>query len=101
MFSDEIYEVERDDFRGFIAQIKPESFTYNVKSEGDEKQEMYVTSTDGERMFAKVVSTPEEAHYYVYEMPLEEERRPAPAVRKITLETKEEVQAMLHDAASL
>lgn len=99
MFDDELYEVTRDEFKGFIDQIKPGCFDYEIHKTCNEDtynvetQEIRVTSTDGKRLFAKVVSTIYEAHYYVYEMPHEDERRAGRAVRKIVLESPEDVKA--------
>lgn len=34
--------------------------------------------------------------YYVFDMPLDEERRPPRKVKRITLDTREEVEAFFH-----
>ena len=102
MFEDEIYEVSRDEFVGFIAQIKPECFTHTIDTHYDEdtyninEQIVHIVSADDERRFAKIVSTEEETRQYVYEMPRNEERQAAKPVRKITLGTKEDVQAFFN-----
>ena len=99
MFDDEIYEVTRDEFKGFIDQIKPECYEYETHYTCDENtfnpnfHEVKIVSKDGDRIFAKVTSDTEEVHYYVYEMPHDDERRAAKTVRKIILETPEEVKA--------
>lgn len=96
MFDDEVYEVTRDEFKGFIDQIKPECFEYETRRTCNEDtynvdfHEVKIVSKDG-RLFAKVTSTTEDVHYYVYEMPRDDERQAAKAIRKITLESPEEV----------
>lgn len=99
MFDDEVYEVTRDEFKGFMDQIKSDCFdyeTYRIFSENTnnvESQEIKIVSKDDKRLFAKVTSTTDEVHYYIYEMPTAEERCAPKAVRKIILESPEEVKA--------
>jgi len=96
MFDDEVYEVTRDEFKGFIDQIKPECFTYEEYGFGNEygeTHEIKVTSTDSTRHFASIKRfyEDENIHYYVYEMPHDDECRPAKSVYQITLNSPEEV----------
>ena len=97
MLNDEVYEVSRDEFKGFITQIKPECFdhtienTYNEDTYNIEKQVIMITSKDGQRTFGKMISTNDDTHYYIYEMPYDDERRPATPVRIITLGSVEDV----------
>lgn len=89
---DEIFEVTRDEFVGFMQQIKKECFV--AKTDDDEKEVNYY-STDGARHFAKHTFSDEEGDkYFVYEMPTDEERCAPRVIRKYTLETKEEVEAL-------
>lgn len=96
MFDDEVYEVTRDDFKGFIDQIKPECFTYEEYQ--GEIHELKVISMDGSRHFASIkqLIPDEDVHYYIYDMPHEDERRAGHAVRKITLTTPDEVKAFFN-----
>lgn len=96
MLSDEVYEVSRDEFKGFIMQIKPECFTYEehgFRNENGEIHEIKITSIDSTRHFASIKHFYEEedTHYYVYEMPYDDERRPAQKIRQITLGSPEDV----------
>lgn len=98
MFDDEIYEVTRDEFKGFIDQLKSNCFVYEeygFEDGPDETHEIKITSSDGKRHFASIkqFSKNEDVHYYVYEMPRDDERNPPKPIRKITLESPEEVQA--------
>ena len=90
--NEDIFEVSRDEYVGFLGQIKKEALKVEVD---EEKQELHVYSADGARHFASMNNDEETgAHYYVYEMPLDEERCAPRAIRKYTLETKEEVEAL-------
>ena len=98
-----IYEVSRDEYVGFIGQINPAAKT--VKEETNEGVKWIKTYSNSSH---KLLATREiylegenegQENYYVFEMPEPEERIAPKAIRKITLETKEEVQAFF-DALS-
>ena len=93
MFDNEIYEVTRDEFKGFIDQIKPECIEYSVHELDGLKSLRIFAKNDSERLFAEQVIKDEEVQYFVYEMPHDNERRAAKAIRKIVLESPEEVKA--------
>lgn len=95
--SDDIYEVSRDEYVGFLAQIKKDCRLVETKHIDDEHMEIITTSIDRERIFAKqvIIKDEEEPKYYVYDMPLDHERREPPTVRKVILETKEDIQRFL------
>lgn len=86
------FEVSRDEFVGFIQQIKRECL-YVIPDGGDRETNYY--SADGTRHFAKHIHSDEKENdkYYVYEMPFDNERCAPRVIRKYTLETKEEVEA--------
>ena len=87
----EVYEVTRDEYVGFISQIKPEFLEREIY-ENPESKEIRIVSKDGKRHFASMFALENEAKYYVFEMPKDDERQAAKPVRKIVLETKEEVE---------
>lgn len=93
-----IYEVTRDEYVGFIDQIKPEVRLCETVQE-DKYNIINVYSVEtGTRFAARVIPIAlenEGEHYYIYNMPLDSERRSPKAVRKIVLESKEEVQAFV------
>lgn len=99
---DEIYEVERDEFVGFLKQLKKDCVCITSDNYGQINQLLY-TSIDKERIFAALVNnTNDDSYkYYVIDMPLPEERIAAKPIRKITLETQEEVQAFFDILNSL
>ena len=91
-----IYEVSRDEYAGFIAQIN--NAAKNVQESQNEGVKWLKTFS---KNTGKLLATREiylegeregEEHYYVFEMPEPEERVAAKPVRKYTLETKEQVQ---------
>lgn len=94
---DDIYEVSRDEYVGFLGQIKKSCRSVETKHIGDERIEVITSSIDKERIFAKqvIIKDEEEPKYYVYDMPLDHERQQPPAVRKVVLETKEDIQRFL------
>ena len=87
-----IYEVERDDFKGFIDQLNPKCIDYAVYELGELKSIRIFAKDDHDRLFAEQVIKNGESSYFVYEMPEKCERIEPKPVRKITLETKEEVE---------
>lgn len=93
MFEDEVYEVSNDEFRGFMMQLKEGCFEH-ILLDYEDYHEVKIVSTDGDRHFASIKKFPDDddTHFYIYEMPKDEERTAAKAVRKIILETKEEVE---------
>lgn len=101
MISD-IYEVTRDEYVGFLDQIKPECRDTQIIGQGEPYTELNIFSLDGKRHFAtRTINEDGEEKYYVIDMPLDEERKPPKHVRKIILDTKEEVQAFVNILAKI
>ena len=92
MFDDELYEVTRDEFKGFMDQIKPDCFD-RVDLGYDSYREVKVISKDGLRHFASIKQFPDsdDIHYFVYEMPNDDERQEAKVIRRFTLGSQEDV----------
>lgn len=95
MKNKEIYEVSRDEYAGFLDQIKPECRDVQ-KIEEDDTITLNVYSKKTNKLLCSRVA-PQNAYerYYVFNMPDNDECRAAKPVQKIVLETKEEVQAFL------
>lgn len=91
--NENIYEVTRDEYVGFVNQINPKSRV--TKQEENEGVKWLKTFSKGSHrlLCAREIFPDETEHYYVFEMPLDSERIAAKPVRKIVLENKEEVQA--------
>ena len=95
--NNDIYEVTRDDYVGFVSQIKPEARFVETVSKDDYNYIKIFSLKTGtpfcSRMIPVLEGLPEK--YYIYNMPLKEERQSPRQVRKITLQSKEEVQAFI------
>lgn len=90
----DLFEVTRDDYVGFLDQIKRDCKTVK-KSTRDNLNVLEVYSKNTDKLLcARTVNADDNSEkFYIYNMPEIEERQASPARRKIVLETKEEVQA--------
>lgn len=91
----EIYQVERDDYIGFVRQIKPGCAELKVVETKDYTIANLYSKKSDTLLCAREIPVDEdkETLYYIYNMPEPDERCAAKPVRKLTLETREEVQA--------
>lgn len=91
-----IFEVCRDEYVGFLGQIKQERLRREY--EGCDEESKYTiktySKTSNELLCEKFVQD-EQVKYYVYNMPPEEDRQAPPTIRKVILENQEEVQAFI------
>ena len=92
-----IYEVERDDYVGFLRQLNREKMdleTYNYP----EGEILKIKSKKTGTHLATCITDNEkqETHYYIFNMPDNDERIEPKGVMKLTLNTKEEVQAFIN-----
>lgn len=90
----DIYEVERDEYVGFVDEMKPDAWTTEIKEE-DNFKILNVYSKKTKKLLCSrhiPLNENERTYFYIYEMPDNDERRAPPAKRKIVLETREEVQ---------
>lgn len=94
-----IYEVTRDDYKGFVNQIKPEYRDVKIEEIGDTHiaAKIYSKKT-GKCLCSRVAYSadygdPDPEKYYIFEMPDDDERCAPIPVQRITLTSKEEVQA--------
>ena len=86
-----LYEVERDEYAGFIGQLNKEKMDVEQCYEQDMIILKIRSKTTGIHLCTRII-TDEGEHYYVFNMPADDERIEPKPVRKVTLETKEEVQ---------
>ena len=99
MIDNSIYEVTRNDYKGFVEQIKPECRRVEIE-EVDKKHiatKIFSINT-GKCLCSRVTysanyGTPEPEKYYIFEMPENYERQAPIPKQQIVLKTKEEVQA--------
>lgn len=94
-----IYQVDRDEYVGFIDSIKPTARRTEVVKENGYTHIKLYSSTKG-TLFATRIIPPEEAEeletYYIFNLPdPEETQEPRPRI-KIRLDTREEVQAFVN-----
>lgn len=87
-----VYEVSRDEYAGVVAQINPD-YAEVEKYYEQHNTFIKIVSKKGVHFTTRVISDDGEEGYYVFNLPSAEESLPPKAIRKITLETKEEVQA--------
>ena len=88
-----IYEVERDDYAGFIGQLNKEMMDVEQFYE-DKMTVMKIKSKKtGLLLCTRIIFEEGEEHYYIFNTPEDDERIAPKAVMKITLDNKEDVQA--------
>lgn len=87
-----IFEVSRDEYAGVVAQINPD-FAEVEKYYESECTIIKIVSKKGIHFTTRIIPDEGEEGYYVFNLPSAEESLPPKAIRKITLETQEEVQA--------
>ena len=90
--NEEIYQVERNDYVGFIGQINPKMTDVEEEILEDRHIIKIKSQKTGNILCARIIMEDQQEYYYVYNMPLDEERIPPKKIRQIKLETKEEVQ---------
>ena len=87
-----IYEVSRDEYAGFISQIKPESRDIEVEHIEDCTIIKVRSKKTNKHLSSRIICEDGEEGYYIFEMPDNDERCAPKPVTKITLLTKESVQ---------
>lgn len=98
MLDQSIYEVTRDDYKGFINQIKPECREVKEEQVGYKHIATKIFSKKtGKCLCSRLTDTADnENHepekYFIFEMPDDDERQPPTQTVKVVLNTKEEVQ---------
>jgi len=86
-----IYEVDRDDYVGFIGQLNKEMMDVEQYYEEDLTIMKIRSKNTGIHLCTRIISD-EGEHYYVFNMPADDERIEPKPVMKVTLNSKEEVQ---------
>ena len=88
-----IYEVERNEYAGFIGQLNKEMMDVEQYYEEDLTIMKIKSKNTGIHLCTRIIPAEGEEHYYVFNMPADDERITPKPVMKITLDTKEDVQA--------
>ena len=87
-----IYEVERGDYVGFLEQIRPDCKDSSVQHFEDTTVIKVFSRTTGMHLATRIIPEAGPEHYYVFTMPLPEERCDPKPVQQVELKTREEVQ---------
>lgn len=88
-----IYEVTRDEYAGFIGQLNKEMMDVEQFYQENMTFIKIKSKNTGIHLCTRIIPDEGEEHYYVFNMPADDERIAPKPVMKIQLDTKEEVQA--------
>ena len=88
-----IYEVERDEYVGFIGQLNKQMCDVEQFYEEDMTIMKIKSKATGTHFCTRIIPKNGEEHYFIFNMPADNERIEPKPVMKVTLDTKEEVQA--------
>ena len=96
-----IYEVSRDEYVGFLRQIKRDALDVKIEQDQNDKVIKTFSKKTGNHFCTRIVpkeGTENEGNeqYYVFNMPQSSQRQDPKPVQKIVLETQEEVQAFFN-----
>ena len=86
-----IYEVERDEYAGFIGQLNKTMMDVEQYYENDLTIMKIKSKNTGIHLCTRIISD-EGEHYFIFHMPADDERIAPKPVLKVTLDTKEQVQ---------
>ena len=102
MQNKEIFEVIKTDFRAFAERLKPECcHTETIQPEEDFLQMYTYSNRTGTLLCGREKKLDSPEKYYIFNYPEEDEWGPAIPKMKVTLETKEEVQALFEAIAKM
>ena len=87
-----IFEVERDQYAGFIGQLNKDMMDVEQYYEQDMTIVKIKSKNTGIHLCTRFIPDEGEEHYYSFHMPADDERIPPKPVLKIQLNSKEEVQ---------
>lgn len=87
-----IYEVERDEYVGFIGQLNKTMMNVEQQYLEDATVMKIKSKQTGLHLCTRIIPEDGEEHYYIFNMPLDEERVKPKPVMQIKLDTKEQVQ---------
>lgn len=87
-----IYEVNRDEYAGFISQLNKQKCDVEQFFEDNMTIIKIKSKKNGTHFCTRIIPEDDVEHYYIFNLPEDDEAVPPKAVMKVTLETKEEVQ---------
>lgn len=102
MTDNDIYEVERNEYKTFIEQLNVEK----MNKEESWLEQLHIvkiiSNKTGKHLCSRISDSElEEEHYYIFNYPDDDERIAPKPVLKINLDTKEEVQAFFNVLSKL
>ena len=96
-----IYEVERDDYAGFLGQINKQMMDVEQFYESNMTIIKIKSKATGKLLCTRVIPEDDVEHYYVFNMPEDNERIDPKPVMKIVLDNKEDVQTFFNILSKL
>ena len=91
-----IYEVSRDEYAGFIGQLNKQMMDVEQYYESEMTIIKIKSKTTGRHLCTRIIPDNDIEHYFVFNMPEDEERIAPKPVLKVNLETQEEVQTFFN-----
>ena len=88
-----IYEVTRDEYVGFLGQLNKTMMDVEQFFEQDLTIMKVKSKNTGMHLCSRIIPDEGDEHYYVFNMPADDERILPKPVMKITLDNKDDVQA--------
>ena len=88
-----IYEVTRDEYAGFIGQLNKQMCDVEQFFENGVTIMKIKSKATSTHFCTRIIPEDDIEHYFIFNMPEDNERIAPKPVMKVTLETKEEVQA--------
>lgn len=87
-----IYEVERDDYAGFIGQLNKQMMDVEQSYQEDVTIIKIKSKNTGIHLCTRIIPDEGEEHYFIFNMPADDERIAPKPVMKIVLDNREDVQ---------
>lgn len=94
--SNDIYEVTRDEYAGFIGQLNKQMMDVEQSYQEDMTIFKIKSKNTGIHLCTRVIPEEGEEHYFVFNMPADDERVAPKPVLKIMLDNKEDVQTFFN-----
>ena len=91
-----IYEVERNEYAGFIGQLNKQMMDVEQCYEQDLTIQKIKSKATGKHLCTRIITSEGPEYYYVFNMPEDNERIPPRPVMQVNLTSKEEVQAFFN-----
>ena len=94
--SNDIYEVTRDEYAGFIGQLNKQMMDVEQSYQEDMTIFKIKSKNTGIHLCTRIIPEEGEEHYFVFNMPADDERVAPKPVLKIMLDNKEDVQTFFN-----